>query len=129
MNRIIIFLVLCSVICSSCARRTAKELRGDYSHHSRFEVEDSIQIVIKNIRNKTNECTWHFPEYITMLDELGEAQIEYRRTIAMSGDVLCFLVDLNRQNDKTRVDIYGTHFGEDAVRILEYGAKGLPGCP
>ena len=127
MNRIFI-IALCVLIFSGCGTVTPREMRTDHAHHSQFEVDGSLQTVIKNISKKTEECGFNFIERITLLEELGEAHIEYR---SVSGaDVLFGLVDLNRQNGKTRVDIYATYKMHDNIlKTLEYGAKGFPGCP
>ena len=127
MNRIL-SLVLCLIACSGCGNVTPVQMRTDHGLHSQFTVDGSMQTVIKRIRAKTAECQWNPLDSITLLEELGEAQIEYRSTAG--ADVIFFLVDLHRQNDKTRVDIYATYkMHERAFKILEYGAKGLPGCP
>jgi len=100
-------------------------MRTDHGLHSQFIVDGSMQAVIKNIRNKADECKWDMVDRVTLLEELGEAQIEYRA----GADVLILLVDLRRKDGKTRVDIYSTYKINRFLKILEHGAKGLPGCP
>ena len=127
MYRIIIF-ALCVIICSGCSDLTPSELRSDPGLHSRFIVNDSIQIVIKNIMYKKDECRWDTLDSVTLLEELGEARIEHRSYAGASA--IFFLTDLRRQSDKTYVDIYATYkMHERGLKIIEYGAKGLPGCP
>ncbi|MCL2122992.1 MAG: hypothetical protein FWH34_02770 [Desulfovibrionaceae bacterium] len=124
--------VICAGVCSGCTPILQSDARTNYALHSQFDIDSSIQITIQNIRNKKSECRpFHVSENITILDELGVAHIEYRGVGGMHGGIL-FLVDLSRKTDKTRVDIYYTARipgGETAFRTLEYGAKGLPGCP
>ena len=128
MKCIIFAIALCTVVCSGCGPATPAQLRADHALHSQFEVDDSIQTVIKSISNKDNECRTGLPANIMFLEELSEAQIEYR----LSFQQLIFLVDLKRQDDKTQVAIYSarSRLGwERPFRILELGAKNFPGCP
>jgi len=124
-------LLLFVSLCSGCTPVLQTEARKDHVLHSQFEIAGSMQTVIKNIRDKKAECRpFHVSENITVLEEFGEAHIEYRGEASHSG--IIFLVDLHKQNDKTRVDIYYTTRipgGERAFRTLEYGVQNLPGCP
>ena len=68
-------------------------------------------------------------EYIVLLEELGEARMEYRDA-ALSR--ICLLVDLTKVDGKTQVAVYSVSKVGDwarAFRTLEYGAKGIAGCP
>ena len=128
MHRILLVLALCSTVCSGCYNVTPAQMRTEHGLHSQFTVDGSMQTVVKNIRNKTNECKWDMPDRVTLLEELGEAQIEYRSVAGV--DVLLFLVDLRIKDGKTSIDIYTMNkMHEKFFRVLEYGAKGLPGCP
>jgi len=126
----LLIVVLCTLLLSGCSRyNTVSEIRTNPSVHSRFVTDDSIQTVIKNVRNKADECKLQVQDSVSVLEEYGEARIEY---LAGAHDALFWLVDLHRQQDKTSVDIYSAYKTSNANRrfkILEHGAKNLPGCP
>jgi len=127
MNRIFI-LVLFAFACSGCGNVTQADMRANHALHTQFDTDDSMQTVIGNIRNKAKECGWNPHDRVTLLEELGEAQIEYRSTAG--ADVIFWLIDLHRQDGKTRVDIYATYkMHEKVLRMLEHAAKNIPGCP
>ncbi|MCL2122511.1 MAG: hypothetical protein FWH34_00325 [Desulfovibrionaceae bacterium] len=126
MYRFFLTIALCVTVCSSCGKSTTSEIRQGHATKTQFEVDNSIQVVIKQILNKNNECQYAGRGHVTILDELGEAHIEHRST---QGGIF-ILVDLSRQSDKTRVTIYTANkMFDSAAKILEYGAKNLPGCP
>ena len=124
-------LVLYVITCVGCAPIHRSDAKIDHVLHSQFDIDDSIQSVITRVVNKKSECrTPIFPENIITLEDMGEAHIEYRHSNFNLS--IMFLIDLKRQDNKTRVDIYYTSRfpgGERAFRTLEYGAKNLPGCP
>jgi len=126
----LLILALCVMICSGCGKYTPSALREDHALYSQFEVDDSMQVVIKNIAKKRHECGNVSYGHVTMLEELGVAHIEYQGADGR----LQFLVDLKRKNDKTNVEIYSARASkalgwESVFKTLEHGAKGLPGCP
>ena len=130
MTRTVIF-ALCVFLSLGCSRTLPAEVRADSALHSQFDLRGSLQVSVKNISTKWEECRPFdivASEYIVIVDELGEARIEYR---TKDNDIM-LLVDLKKQSDKTHVAIYSFYkvFGwERAFRTLEHGAKNLPGCP
>ena len=139
MNRILA-VAICILICSGCGKIIIhpSELRREHAAHTQFDVSDSFQAVAKKISHKWNECQpASFVESIVMLEDIGEARIEYR---APKNNTLMMLVDLHKQhNGASQVDIYSVYASETLplggpswnvqTRTLEHGAKGLPGCP
>ena len=127
-------LMLCAVVCSGCAGHvTRADLKEKYDHHAQFDVDSSLQTTIKNIENKLDECRiagvgWS--PVITIFEELGEARMEYKfdqnHPFAYR---IHTLVELKRQNNRTNVALYTVDMQKRVIRTLEYGAKGLPGCP
>jgi len=121
------------LICSNYVKAgivTPFEIRKYNGIHSQFDVDDSLQMIIKKISFKVQECNENpLIEHVTLLEEFGEGYIEYREPGA---DNILFLVDLKRQNNKTHIDIYSTwktiKRSQQIVKILEYAIKGL-GCP
>ena len=103
-------------------------MRAKPAHAAQFYVDSSPQKVIKNIQSKQGECGYLWDGRVTVLDELGEAYIEYRDN---AGGLLHFLVDMKRQGEVTSVTIYSANSSPDSngFRLLEYGAKGIQGCP
>ena len=119
---------MCAVLAGCSLKYTQEEIRAEHKYRSQFNVDDSIQVAIKNIINKQVECFPRlvFDRRVTVLDEIGEATIEYKS--GMSNAATVILVDLKRQNDKTLVTVYATH-GKGVFDSIEYGAKGIEGCP
>jgi len=118
--------VLCAIICAGCGSPHASDLRIDSALHAQFEVEGSLQTVANNIAKKNDECRVFGAGYVSIFEELGEARIEYKPT----DRVLMALIDLKKHGGKIHVSIYAESFAKKrSVQTLEYGAKGLPGCP
>ena len=122
--------VLCAFVCSGClpAATNTAEMQSNRSLHSQFDIDSSLQASIKKISYKWNECQPpYLSEHIVLLDELGEARMEFRDM----NNRMWLLVELQKNAGKTRVDVssYRSVGWESAFRILEHGAKGLPGCP
>lgn len=133
MSKPFLILAACTVVAFSglagCIHTTPAQLRENHTLHSQFDVDDNLQAVIEKIDRKKNECGKPaLPGIITLLEQSGEARIEY---IEPSVNRVFLLVDLKRVNNKTRVDIYSKWqaFWEKEFRTLEYGAKGTQGCP
>lgn len=132
-KNILVVATVVVVMMVGCAKGkiTPSEIRADNILHSQLYTDNSIQSTVKNISDKRNECKpFMLSEYIVVLDEIGEARIEYRD----AANRINMLVDLKKENNKTRVDIYSVVGSkalgwEKAFKTLEHGAKGLPGCP
>lgn len=124
-----VLMIACGFCCSGCTTIvTPQQLRAEHALFSQFEIDSGLQATVKNITNKAHECKMgDFQEHITLLEEFNEANIVYRL-----GDVTFLLVDLSRQGDKTHVAIYSQYKvggWKRPIMVLEYGAKGMTGCP
>ena len=129
MNRILI-VILAVIFCSGCGKLTVAEMRAKPAQVSQFYVEDSPQMVIRSVQSKQEECGYLWDGRVTTLDELGEAHIEYRSGGTPGAELLLFLVDLKKQDGKTSVSIYSANSSfTRGFKTLEYGAKGIRGCP
>ena len=122
-----LFIVMLFVfICSGCGTVYTSELRANPGFQAQFDVDAGLQTVIKNISGKRDECKTFGFEHIAILDDLGEARVEYRHT---DHTILAF-VELKSENNKTSVSIYASQWvAKRSFDALEQGAKGLPGCP
>lgn len=120
--------IICVFLFSGCGKFTIADMKANPAHIFQFYVDGSPQRVIKNIQSKQGECGYPWDGRVTVLDELGEAYIEYRDN---AGGLLHFLVDLKRQEEKTSVTIYSANYSRSSkgFSVLERGAKGLAGCP
>lgn len=124
----LLVLTICVLLISGCGKFTTSDMRSSPAHISQFYVENSPQWIIKSIQNRQVECGYLWDGRVTVLDEMGEAYIEYRDD---AGGLLHFLVDMKRQGERTSVTIYSANSSKDSkvFRLLEYGAKGIHSCP
>jgi len=67
-----------------------------------------------------------------LIDDIGEGYITYTAHVTFARPDIMMLVDLLKQNGKTYVDVYSRlkiGYWKKSIQTLEYGAKGIPGCP
>jgi hypothetical protein len=98
MKNIIILLVI--AILTACAS-SVRELRGDYSRHEAYTIEENYQVIYRRLATMTDQC-YSSGGRTHIYTDVKKGNMSYNN----HGYGILLAVDLRGKGDTTKVDIY-----------------------